>query len=113
MGSSQWPYRYLYRRCVEWNLYICNPTPSLAAGEDITITIVVANNHFENLAGQNIAIAIDGSYTSGATTFNDLSDVNGNCTPESIFADAETQIISARSTITPVNPAAFVPQVTP
>jgi hypothetical protein len=87
--------------------------PSLAAGEDITITIVVANNHFENLAGQNIAIAIDGSYTSGATTFNDLSDVNGNCTPESIFADAETQIISARSTITPVNPAAFVPQVTP
>ncbi len=87
--------------------------PSLATGEVITFTILVDNNHFENLAGQTIDIAIDGSFTSGGTTFNDLSDVNGVCTPESAFADAVQQTISARPTITPVNPAGFVPQVTP
>jgi hypothetical protein len=87
--------------------------PSLVDGDEITITIVFDNNHFETLADQTLAIAIDGSYTSGTTTFHDLSDVNGDCTPESAFADAEQQTISARSTITPVNPATFVPQVNP
>jgi hypothetical protein len=87
--------------------------PSLDIGQVITITIVVTNNHYENLAGQTINIAIDGSYTSGASTFNDLSDVNGNCTPELAFADAVAQTISARPTITPVNPPAFVPQIAP
>ena len=87
--------------------------PALVGGEAITITIVVDNNHFQNLAGQTINIAVDGSYTSGAVTFDDLSDVNGPCTAESAFADAETQTITARPSVNPVNPPAFVPQVTP
>jgi hypothetical protein len=87
--------------------------PSLVSGEVITITIVVDNNHFENLSGQTIDIAIDGSYTANGVTFEDLSDVNGQCTPESAFADAEVQSISARPTVNPVTPVDFVPQVTP
>ena len=85
----------------------------VTTNELITVTITVANNHFENLLGQTIDIAIDGSYTSGSTVFPDLSDVNGLCTPESAFADAVQQTIDARPTITPVNPGTFVPQVTP
>jgi hypothetical protein len=96
-----------------WTAELPSSTTGVApalVNETITITITVANNQFENLAGQTIDLAIDGSYTSGGTTFQDLSDVNGNCTPESAFADAVQQTISARPTITPVTPAAFVPQ---
>lgn len=78
--------------------------------ETITITVTIVNNQFETLADQVIDLAIDGSYTSGTSTFDDLSDVNGACTPESAFADAVQQTISARPTITPVAPANFVPQ---
>ncbi|MGD9929769.1 MAG: hypothetical protein AB7U05_07090 [Mangrovibacterium sp.] len=87
--------------------------PSTVAGELITVTLTVVNNHFENLAGQTIDIAIDGSYTSGASTFNDLSDVNGSCTAETAFADATTQDITARPTVNPVVGPTFVPQVAP
>lgn len=85
-----------------------NEVPPVATNETITITIVVDNNNFENLDGQTLALAIDGSFTSGSNTFNDLSDVNGACTPESPFADAVTQTIFARPTINPINPATFV-----
>lgn len=89
--------------------------PSIASttGEVITVTVVVTNNHFENLAGQTLAFAIDGSFTSGSSTFDDLSNVNGNCTPETAFADAVTQTITARPTVTPINSTTFVPQVLP
>tara|TARA_R110002050_G_C8846871_1_gene506359 strand:+ start:126 stop:710 length:585 start_codon:yes stop_codon:yes gene_type:complete len=87
--------------------------PSTVDGEVITVTLTVANNHFENLAGQTIDIAIDGSYVSGLTTFDDLSDVNGACTPETAFADATTQQITARPTVNPVVGGSFVPQVAP
>jgi hypothetical protein len=85
--------------------------PSLAAGEVITITMVVTNNHYQTLADQTINVAVNGTYTSGSSTFDDLSDVNGLCTPETAFADAEIQTIKARPTIAPVTPATFVPQV--
>jgi hypothetical protein len=84
--------------------------PSLATGQEITITIILDNVHYETLADQLLTIAIDGSYTAGATTFNDLSDVNGNCTPELAWADNTSQTIKARPTITPVTPPAFVPK---
>lgn len=99
-----------------WTAVLPSSTTGVAptlVNETITITIVVANNHFENLALQTLDIAIDGSYTSGATVFEDLSDVNGDCTPESVFADAVQQTIEARPTVNPINPPAFVPQVTP
>lgn len=85
-------------------------TPAVTTNETITITIDITNNNFENLAGLTVDLAIDGSYTSGGTTFDDLSDVNGPCTPESVFADAVQQTLTARPTIEPVTPAAFVPQ---
>lgn len=87
-----------------------NPMPSLGAGQAITVTIVLDNLHYETLADQTIGIAFDGSYTSGATTFNDLSNVNGDCTDETAWADAVNQTISARPTIAPITPAAFVPK---
>jgi hypothetical protein len=87
-----------------------NQMPSLATGQAITITIVLDNVHFETLADQLIDIAIDGQYVSGASTFKDLSNVNGNCTPETDWADLVTQTISARPTISPVTPAGFVPK---
>ncbi len=96
-----------------WTAVLPSSTTGVAptlVNEEITITITIANGQFEGLADQIVDIAIDGSYTSGATTFEDLSDVNGACTPETAFADAEQQTISARPTITPVNPASFVPQ---
>lgn len=89
------------------------PSVASTTGEVITVTVVVTNNHFQNLTGQTIDIAIDGSFTSGGTTFNDLSDVNGACTPENAFADAVQQTITARPTINPTNPTLFVPQVNP
>lgn len=84
--------------------------PSLGAGQEITVTIILDNVHYETLADQPINIAFDGSYTSGSTTFNDLSNVNGDCTPEIAWADQVNQTISARPTISPVTPAAFVPK---
>ncbi len=87
-----------------------NPMPSLNAGQAITITIVLDNVHWETPADQTISIDIDGSYTSGTTTFNDLSDVNGACTPETDWADTSDQTIKARPTINPVTPASFIPK---
>jgi hypothetical protein len=89
--------------------------PSVVDGETITITIVVTNNHFEGLADQTIPIALNGSYTSGTSTFYDLwAGVDGDaCLPDPGFSDVVTHTISARPTVNPVNPAAFVPQVTP
>jgi hypothetical protein len=84
------------------------PMPSTIAGSVIIVTIPINNNHHQALADQSIAVAIDGSYISGATTFNDLSDVNGPCTPETPFADAVNKIIKARPTVNPVAPNTFV-----
>jgi hypothetical protein len=95
-----------------------NPMPSTMAvapattGTEIIVTIPIDNLHHEALADQTITVAIDGSYTSGATTFNDLSNVNGDCTAETAFADATDQTIKARPTVSPVAPSTFVPEPT-
>lgn len=79
------------------------PLPSFtnASGdsETITITVVINNNQFEHLTAQTLTLAVDGSYSSGL--YKDLSNVNGNCTPESDFADAITQTILARPNVAP------------
>ncbi len=85
-----------------------NPMPSTIAGSEIIVTIPIANNHHEALADQTIAVAIDGIYTSGATTINDRSNVNGNCTNATAFEDTVNKIIKARPEINPVGPSTFV-----
>lgn len=93
-----------------------NPMPSTVAvppsitGTEIIVTIPIDNMHHQGLADQTIAVSIDGTYTSGASIFNDLSNVNGNCTPESAFADLVNKIIKARPTVNPVVPNTFVPE---
>jgi len=85
------------------------PMPSTMAGTEIIVTIPIDNNHHEALADQTIAVAIDGSYVGGSTTFNDKSNVNGPCTDALAYEDTVDKIIKARPGVNPVGPNTFVP----
>ncbi|MFZ4520109.1 MAG: hypothetical protein ACOYNC_00310 [Bacteroidales bacterium] len=91
-----------------------NPMPSTmgvfpGTGTEIIVTIPINNNHHQALLDQTIAVAIDGSYLGGAITYNDKSDVNGNCTDATPFEDTVNKIIKARPGVNPVAPNTFVP----
>jgi len=86
-----------------------NPMPSTLAGSEIIVSIPIANNHHQGIADQTIAVAIDGNYVVGATTYLHKSDVNGNCSDATAFEDTVNKIIRARPGITSVAPA-FVPE---
>lgn len=89
---------------------------SSTLGTDIPVTIVISNNHHESIKDQPIRIEISGTYTDGTNTFDDLSDVNGNCTAaDNNGVDSKTshedyviQTIKARPAVNAVNPVDFV-----
>jgi hypothetical protein len=89
-----------------------NPMPSTVAGTPIIITIPIANGQHQGLTSQTLAVAIDGSYSGGATTFRHKSDVNGLCSDATPFEDTVNKIILPRPTIAPVAPNTFVPDPT-
>jgi len=78
------------------------------AGADEVVELVITNNQHENLADQLITISVDGSYTVGGVTVNDLTDVTTECSEEADHADGVVQTVTARPTVNPTNPAAFV-----
>jgi len=86
-----------------------NQMPSTNAGTEIVVTIPINNNHHQAVADQTFAVAIDGSFTVGATVYNDRSDVNGNCTDGLPFEDTVNKIILARPTVNAVAPNTFAP----
>jgi len=88
--------------------YSTSAMPSLYAGQDIAITLTLNNNHHEALADQQIALAINGIYSSGATNFKHKSDVNGTCTDATDFEDTVTKVINARPGVNQVAPSTFV-----
>lgn len=77
-------------------------------GADELVELVITNRQYESLFDQPITIEIDGSYKVGASTVNDMSDVNGSCTDETPFADGIIQTIKARPTVNPNTPGGFV-----
>ncbi len=91
-----------------------NPMPCTMAvapaitGSEIIVTIPIDNNNHEALLDQTIAVAIDGIYVSGATTFHDKSDVNGPCSNASAFEDTVDKIIKARPGVNAVAPNSFM-----
>lgn len=96
-----------------------NPMPSLNTynaatntwgdGQVIIVTIQITHNHHQGLTDMPVAIAIDGTFASGATTMNDIA--GGACTDEAAYADATTQILRARPGINASAPA-FIPEPT-
>ena len=87
--------------------YSTTAMPSLYAGQDIAVVLTINNNHHEALADQTIALAIDGVYTSGASNFNDKSDVNGACSNSLPFEDTVDKKINARPGVNQVAPSTF------
>ncbi len=90
--------------------------PSTVAGTEIIITIPIDNNHHEARVDQTVAVAIDGSYTSGTVTFNDRWNAStapaDQCVDQPAYLDTVDKIIKARPTIAPVAPNTFVPEPT-
>lgn len=103
---------------VTWTAAGTNDTPgngsytatlaSTTAGSDIPVTITITHNQHENITDQPIRISIDGTYTDGTNTFDDLSDENGICTAEDVDADYVIQTITPRPNVLQNNPANFV-----
>jgi len=97
-----------------------NPMPSLntydaattnwGTGQEIIVTIQITHNHHQGLTDMPVAIAIDGTYLAGATPYNDKT--GGSCADETAYADAVTQTVKARPTITEVAPSTLVPDPT-
>ncbi|HLO91175.1 MAG TPA: hypothetical protein VK172_08430 [Lentimicrobium sp.] len=89
-------------------------TSTWGLGQEIILTITITHNHHQGLTDLAFTMAIDGSFTLGtpAVTYDDMSNVNGDCTPETAFADVTTQTLKARPTLNPVTPASFIPDPT-
>jgi len=74
-------------------------------GVSIFAKVVIQNNKVENLAVQTITLAVD------AVNAQSQKDVlESDCTENLAFADAASQDIKARPTVTPVAPSTFVVQ---
>lgn len=84
-----------------------NSLASVFGGSDIPVTIVITNNQHEILADQEIKVTIDGTYTSGGTTFKDLYNGGTDCIDQPDDADYVYYTVKARPTITPTSPAGF------
>lgn len=81
---------------------------SVASGADFSLELDITNKQFEGKADLPVKIIVDGTYTSGGTTYKDKYDGASNCMDQPDDADNVTYTIKARPTVTPSNPASFV-----
>lgn len=74
-------------------------------GVSIIVKVVVNNLKVENTAGETITLAVDAVNAAG------LKDVlESDCTENAVFADAASQDITLRPTVTPTTPLTVVTQ---
>jgi len=74
-------------------------------GVSIYMKVVVQNNKFENTAGQTITLAVDAVNAEGQKDV-----LESDCSENLPFADAASQDINARPTVSAVAPSTFIPQ---
>ena len=115
----QWTYDKpsLWNSSTTWNAAATPVTTTINTdkGVSIYVRVIITNNNFENLAGQTVVLAVDGSITVGATTIWDINNGAGDaCTPTTAAdqLDIAEQVINPRPEIlenvdtTPTAPAA-------